>query len=382
MFLSNRDIVDLIDFRQELHRHPEVSGEEEQTARRIIDALKPLSPASIISGLGGHGVAAVFEGKAAGPTLLFRSELDALPIEEKSTAAYRSTIPGKGHLCGHDGHSTIMTALALGLSRQPPKRGRVVLLFQPAEEDGSGAAAVLADPRFADIAPDFAFSLHNLPGMPLGHVALKAGPVNCASRGMKIRLSGKTAHASQPETGISPMAAIAALMPALTALSHGAPPDAAFTLATVTHAWLGEEAFGIAPGDGEIWVTLRTLVDDRMAELCARAEALAEEAASRHDLTLSTSYHDIFLHCDNAPEAVAHLARALDAEGISHDEGDLPMRGSEDFGRLRAVAPSAMFFLGSGENYPALHNPDYDFPDALIATGARIFMRVIRDLLD
>lgn len=381
MFLSNRDIVDLIDFRQELHRHPEVSGEEEQTARRIVDALKPLSPARIITGLGGHGVAAVFERQASGPTLLFRAELDALPIEEKSTAPYRSTIPGKGHLCGHDGHSTILTALALGLSRQPPKRGRVVLLFQPAEEDGSGAAAVLADPRFAGITPDFAFSLHNLPGMPLGHVALKTGPVNCASRGMKIRLSGKTAHASQPETGISPMAAIADLMPALTGLSASAPPDEAFTLATVTHAWLGEEAFGIAPGDGEIWVTLRTLVDDRMAELSTRAETLVAEAASRHHLSVEISYHDIFLHCENAPEAVAHLAHALDDEAIPHGHGNLPIRASEDFGRLRAVAPSAMFFLGSGEKHPALHNPDYDFPDALIAIGAGVFMRVIRNML-
>jgi amidohydrolase len=381
MFLSNRDIVDLIDFRQELHRHPEVSGQEEHTARRVVEALRPLAPSRIITGLGGHGVAAVFEGAAPGPTLLFRAELDALPIEEKSTSAYRSTLPGKGHLCGHDGHSTILTALALGLSRQPPKRGRVVLLFQPAEEDGSGAAAVLEDPRFAEIKPDFAFSLHNLPGMPLGHVALKSGPVNCASRGMKIGLSGKTAHASQPETGLSPMAAIASLMPSLTALSAGAPPDESFTLATVTHAWLGEQAFGIAPGDGEVWVTLRTLVDDRMAELCARAEALAADAASRHGLNIAIGYHDIFLHCDNAPEAVLHLARALDEESIPHDEGDLPMRGSEDFGRLRAVAPSAMFFLGSGEKHPALHNPDYDFPDALIAIGARAFMRVIRNVL-
>ncbi|MBC7313048.1 MAG: M20/M25/M40 family metallo-hydrolase, partial [Rhizobium sp.] len=140
-------------------------------------------------------------------------------------------------------------------------------------------------------------------------------------------------------------------------------------------------AFGIAPGDGEIWVTLRTLVDDSMAELCAEAEALARRAADAEGLDLDIAYDDIFLHCENAPEAVAHLARALDAEGVGHDKGSLPMRASEDFGRFRAVAPSAMFFLGSGENHPALHNPDYDFPDELIAIGAQVFMRVVRDLL-
>ncbi|ATN35001.1 peptidase M20 [Rhizobium sp. ACO-34A] len=382
MFLTNHDLVDLIDLRRDLHRHPEISGEEQWTAARIVSFLTPLKPAKILTGLGGHGVAAVFEGAASGPTLLFRCELDALPIEEKSSAAYRSTIPGKGHLCGHDGHSTIMTALALGLSRQLPKRGRVVLLFQPAEETGAGAAAVIADPKFGGITPGLAFSLHNLPGLPLGHVSIKAGPVNCASRGMRVALSGKTAHASQPETGISPMSAIAALMPALTGLSRGAPPALDFRLATVTHASLGEKAFGIAPGDGEIWVTLRTLTDDGMDELCNEAEALARSAAEDGNLGLDISYDDIFLHCENAPEAVDHLIRALDAEGVSHDERNLPMRGSEDFGRFRAIAPSAMFFLGSGETHPALHNPDYDFPEDLIAIGARIFMRVVRDILE
>lgn len=381
MFLTNRDIIDLQAFRHDLHRHPEVSGEERETARRVIEALGPLAPSKILSQLGGHGVAAVFDSGNSGPTLLFRAELDALPIAEKSEADHRSTIAGKGHLCGHDGHSTILMALARGLSRQPVDKGRVVLLWQPAEEDGSGAAAVLADPRFAEIRPHSAYALHNMPGLAFGTVALKSGPVNCASRGMKITLSGKTAHASQPETGISPMAAMAHLMPELTALSHGAPPSTDFTLATVTHASLGEPAFGIAPGDAEIWVTLRTLIDERMADLCERAEQRVAEAAEAAGLQHSISYHDIFFHCENAPEAVERLEAALTAEGVRFSEGNLPMRASEDFGRLRAVCPSAMFFLGAGENHPALHNPDYDYPDELTAIGARIFMRVIRQAL-
>ncbi|MGV1893472.1 amidohydrolase [Agrobacterium vitis] len=381
MFLSPTDLHALTAIRHELHRYPEVSGEEKETARRIVEKLTPLHPTRILTGLGGHGVAAVFSGAAPGPTLLFRSELDALPITEKTGLPYGSTIPGKGHLCGHDGHSTILLALALGLSRQPPATGRVVLLFQPAEENGAGAAAVLADPRFAEIAPDLAFSMHNLPGIPLGHVALKAGPVNCASRGLKITLTGKTAHASQPETGLSPMQAISSLMPALTALSHSAPPAPDFRLATVTHAKLGEPAFGIAPGDGEIWVTLRTLTDEGMDGLCSQAEALAQSTAAQHGLGLTLTYHDIFLHCENAPQAVTALATALDAEGIPHDARTLPMRASEDFGRFRTICPTAMFFLGAGETHPALHNPDYDFPDMLIEVGAKVFMRVVRGRL-
>lgn len=382
MFLTDRDLVELVAFRHDLHRHPEISGEERQTAARVQAHLAALKPDRIITGLGGHGVAAVFSGTTPGPTLLFRCELDALPIPEISDAPHRSDIPGKGHLCGHDGHMAILAALGRGLARRRPVRGRVVLMFQPAEETGAGAAAVLADPAFTDIRPDLSFSLHNLPGLPLGHVALASGPVNCASRGLRVILDGKTAHASMPETGISPMHAVSRLMPQLTDLARGTFPSANFAMVTLTHAVLGEPAFGIAPGRAEVWATLRTLTDAGMADLCARAEALISETAAQERLVLSFRYADIFHHCENAPEAVAHLRQALTEEDISHDEAGLPMRASEDFGRFAACGPSAMLFLGNGEAHPALHNPDYDFPDVLIERGARIFLRVIDNVLE
>ncbi|EGP54767.1 cellulose synthesis protein [Agrobacterium tumefaciens F2] len=382
MFLTNRDMLDLIELRHELHRHPEISGEEKETARRIRDFLAKAKPDRILADLGGHGFAAIFDSGKSGPAILIRSELDALPIHEKSEAEYRSGIDGKGHLCGHDGHSTILTALALGLSRKRPETGSVILLYQPAEETGAGAAAVIADPRFDEIKPDYSFSLHNLPGLPFGHVSVVEGPVNCASRGIKIRLSGKTAHASSPEHGVSPMRAISELMPALTDLGFGFPPQPDFSMVTITHAAMGEAAFGISPADAEIWATLRTLTDDRMEKLCADAELLAKKIADEQKLTLDISYDDIFLHCENAPEAVAHILQALVEEKVSSSSEGLPMRASEDFGRFRAVSSSAMFFLGAGRDYPNLHNPDYDFPDGLIDIGARIFMRIIRNLTD
>jgi len=254
-------------------------------------------------------------------------------------------------------------------------------MFQPAEEDGSGAAAVVADPRFRQIAPDFAFALHNVPGLPFGQVALTEGPVNCASRGMRIVLTGKTAHASMPETGLSPVNVVAQLMPQLTALGKGGPLEEGFSMVTVTHARIGEPAFGVAPAHGEIWATLRTLTDAGMEELCASAEQLVLSAARKQGLSVEVSYDDIFHHCENAPEAVAHLREALEAEGVPYDRGDLPIRASEDFGRFGQKAPAAMFFLGAGEKHPSLHNPDYDFPDDLIPIGARVFMRTIRNLL-
>ncbi len=380
MFLTNRDMVDLVEWRHARHREPEISGEERETAAAVVDFLKPSQPDRVLTGLGGHGVAFVYNGREPGPTVMFRAELDALPIEELTDLHYRSADPGKGHLCGHDGHMTIVAALARGFWRRRPSRGRVVLMFQPAEETGAGAAAVIADPRFAEVAPDYAFALHNMPGLPLGHVELAEGPANCASRGMRIVLSGKTAHASMPETGISPMLAVARLMPDLEGLGAGSSANTAFAMVTITHAAMGEPAFGIAPGRAEIWATLRTLSDGGMDALVARAEALAREAGSASRLAVEITYEDVFHHCENDPEAVAILRAALNAEAVTHEPGR-PMRASEDFGLFGRRAKAAMFLIGSGETSPQLHNPDYDFPDALIEPGARIFMRVAHDLL-
>ncbi|MBC9177044.1 amidohydrolase [Pseudoroseomonas ludipueritiae] len=381
MFLTNRDTVELAEWRQGLHRMPELSGQEKGTAQAVRAMLAAAGADRVLSGLGGHGVAAVFHGTAPGPTVMFRAELDGLPIQEISDAPHRSNAPGRSHACGHDGHMAMLAALARGFGRQRPQRGRVVLLFQPAEEDGTGAAAVIADPAFGAIRPDLAFACHNMPGLPLGAVALAEGPANCASAGMRIVLSGRTAHASAPETGLSPMAAMARLMPALTALGGGAwlAPD--FAMVTVTHAALGEACFGVAPGRAEVWCTLRSLNDAQMRRLRAEAEALARQAAADGGLGIEIGYQDVFDHCENAPEAVAHLRRALEAEGIPHGPHGLPLRASEDFGRFGQLAPSAMFLLGAGEDRPSLHNPDYDFPDELIAIGARVFMRTARDIL-
>ena len=381
MFLTPDDIAELTAFRRQLHRAPELSGEEHETAREVLRCLDGARPDRILTGLGGHGVAAIYNGASPGPTAMFRAELDGLPIEELSTRGYRSANPGKGHLCGHDGHMATLAGLARGLARERPKRGRAVLLFQPAEENGAGAAAVIADSRFAEIAPDFAFAYHNMPGLALGRAALAAGPVNCASRGLRVVYVGRTAHASTPQFGVSPMRAVARLMPALAGLGKVDVLDSSFAMATVTHAELGERAFGVAPGRAEVWATLRTLTDAGMGQLCAQAEALAQDAASASALQVEIHYSDVFEHCENAPEAVAFLARALDAEGIAFDGQGLPMRASEDFGRFGKATPAAMFLLGAGESCPTLHNPDYDFPDELIGLGAGVFMRVLRDLL-
>jgi len=380
--LTNLDLVELTAFRRELHRFPEVSGEEVETARRIVAALAVLSPSKILTGLGGHGVAAVFDSGVEGPTVLFRAELDALPIEEKNSKIdYASEIAGKSHVCGHDGHMTMLLALGRVLARQPVAKGRVVLMFQPAEEDGSGAKAVVADPAYQEIAADWAFAIHLEPGRPFGYVSTVPGLINCASLGLTIKLTGKTAHAADPEDGVSPARAIAELIPKLEALGTGGALDEEFRLVTLTHVQIGEPSFGIAPGDGVIFTTLRSPHDAGLEGLETAARALAEAAAQTYGLGVGFEVTDHFAASINAPEAYEVAIKAMETLDIPYGDAGVPMRASEDFGVFGWGAKAAMLCLGPGEDYAALHNPDYDFPDDIIPIGTAIFERIARDLL-
>lgn len=379
--LTNHDQIELTAFRRALHQYPELSGEEFETAKKIKAELEQLSPTKILSRLGGHGVAAVFDSGVAGPTVLFRAELDALPIEEQNDVEWSSVIAGKSHVCGHDGHMTMLLGLGRLISRTPVARGRIVLLFQPAEEDGSGARAVVADPIFEELRADWAFAIHNEPGRPFGHVSTRPGLINCASLGLMITLSGKTAHAADPQDGVSPMRVVAELMPALEDLSNDGPLEDDFQLVTVTHALLGEPTFGVAPGEAKIYVTLRTTRDDRLDNLEATARILATSMAEKHGLRVAFGVHDKFAASINDAEAYAVAVAAMNAIGVRNDDVGVPMRASEDFGVFGWEAKAAMLCLGPGENHAALHNPDFDFPDDLIPIGCAIFERIARDLL-
>lgn len=371
----------LIAWRHELHQAPELSGAEVETAARIAKWVAAFGPDQILSGLGGTGLAVVFKGAEDGPTIGIRCELDGLPIPEETNLSYASQVPGKGHLCGHDGHMAMVLGVAQFLSENRPRRGRVVLIFQPAEETGEGAIAYRTAPSFAEISPDVVLSLHNLPGLALGEVLLPRAAANCASRGALIRLWGKTSHAAAPQDGLSPAPALALLMTELAALGRGGALDESFTLTTVTHAELGERTFGVAPGVAELWVTLRTATDDGMAGLMADLEQRVSDVSMSQGLRHEITYHDAFEACRNAPEAVEILVKTCGAGQVPLTLTDRPQAFSEDFGQFGKSAQSAMFWLGAGESHPQLHNPDYDFPDALIPIGTGIFTRAISELL-
>ena len=382
--LTNKDLIELTEFRRNLHRRPEVSGEEAETAKTIASALKSLSPTRILTGMGGHGVAAIFDSGNDGPAVLFRAELDALPImEQNESIEWPSEVSGKSHVCGHDGHMTMLLALGRLISRQPVARGRVILMFQPAEEDGSGAKAVVTDPAYHGIKADWAFAIHNAPGSPFGFVSTRVGLMNCASLGLKVKLSGKTAHAADPQDGVSPALAVAKLIPALDALrqGEGGPSNDSFRLVTITHVNIGEPTFGIAPGEAEVFATLRTAGDAGLESLETAARSLASSMAEEFGLGVVFEVHDHFAASVNSPEAYDVATKALDAIGVPYGQENVPMRASEDFGVFGWGAKAAMLCLGPGEDHAALHNPDYDFPDDLIPIGSAIFERIARDLL-
>nr|WP_174831680.1 amidohydrolase [Ruegeria sp. HKCCA0235A] len=363
--------------RHEFHQQPELSGQEENTAARVADLLRQAGADRVLCGIGGHGVAAVYESGVPGPTVGIRCELDGLPIQELSDLEYTSRIAGKGHLCGHDGHMVMVLGVAEALKEQRPKSGRVVLIFQPAEETGHGAIAYRADPQFAEVSPDIVLSLHNFPGLELGAVELCEGPANCASRGMQIVLTGKTSHAAAPQDGVSPAGALSTLIPALANLGAGGDLDDTYALTTVTHATLGERTVGVAPGQAELWVTLRTVSDARMESLMAEAETLVKNTAEAEGLAFEISYDEVFEACVNDRETVSVLAKACADRGVACRLVDQPQRFSEDFGQFGKGAQAAMFWLGAGQDHPQLHNPDYDFPDALIPIGTGVFLSAI-----
>lgn len=371
----------LQEWRRKLHQYPEISGEEEQTAREVVSFLTDTMPDATITSLGGHGVALVYDGMDPGPTVLLRCELDALAIQEIADLPHRSRIDGKAHMCGHDGHMTMMAAVGRVLARRRPSRGRTVLLFQPAEETAHGAEAVLADPQFGAIAPDYSFAIHNMPGLPLGHVAVAGGQITCASMGLLIELTGKTAHASMPETGISPAMAVARVIPALKRLEAGETVGPGFRRVTVTNVQMGKPVFGITPGAVELRMTLRTPESEGIEGLAAEVLDLVGEIAVEEGLALAHSKHNFFRACVNDPEASALLEAAAAEMGLSRVDGYVPIRGAEDFGLFGSCSKSAMLFIGAGMDRPMVHNPDYDFPDELIPVGAGLFLGVVDRLL-
>jgi amidohydrolase len=371
----------LKNLRYALHQKPELSGREATTEQTIESFLADTRPTHTIRKLGGNGIAFLYDSEVPGPRLGFRCELDALPIQESNNWMHRSRVPGVSHKCGHDGHMAITAGIGHWLKENPVNKGSILLLFQPAEETGEGAAAIVQDPRWEEMKPDWLFGLHNIPGYPQGEIMLKNGPFCAASKGLLLKMKGITSHAAEPEKGKNPSAALARIMLALEELPQQALNWNDLVLLTPVYARMGDKAFGTSAGYAEYGATLRAFQEEDMALLCREAEAIIARNCHNQQLPFELSYQEVFPATLNQPQGNTYVREAARAADLSLRELNIPFRWSEDFGWYGSSCPSVFFGLGAGKEQPALHHPDYDFPDAIIKPGLAVFVSLIRQIL-
>lgn len=367
--------------RHELHRNPELSGSERATAKRLRFFLSRYSPHQLLPNIGGHGMLAVYNGKEPGPTLLFRCDMDALPVQEITKNSYKSISPSVSHACGHDGHMTIVSGLAARLHQQLPQKGRVILLYQPSEEDGQGAKKMVDYLKaYPELMPDYIFGFHNIPKHPLGQILLARHTFAAASKGLIIKLLGRPSHAAYPERGLNPSAATARIMQALQTLDKSHPFND-FVLVTIVHVRVGEVAFGTSAGAAVIMATLRAFDNQDMAILSENAVNQSVTIANDYDLGVETSFSDAFPATVCDPELTQVVNELCEQNHVDHRFLDEPNRWSEDFAHYARLGKTLMFGIGAGLDHPGIHTPEYDFPDEIIDTGVDMLESIVRKML-
>lgn len=373
-------MINLPELRHKLHSIPELSGSEIQTSNIIYELLESLKPDTLLRNIGGHGILAVFDSGEPGNTVLFRADMDALPILEPNQVSYSSKFDGVSHKCGHDGHMTMLCGFAVYCAQNLPLKGKVILLFQPAEETGSGALNVLNDEKFAVYKPDYSFALHNLPGFPVNAVVLKDQTFAAASKGIIINLSGVHAHASEPEKGVSPGIVLSNLIRRLPLLANSNIENSDYSLITIVHASLGAPSFGTSPADAVIMLTLRAYDDNVMDAVTLQIVQTVEELTTLKKLKYSIGYTDVFPATVNHREAVSFVRNAANRLDLEMLELNTPFKWSEDFAHFTLNSKGTLFGIGSGVDHLSLHNPLYDFPDTILDTGVQIWKEIYQQL--
>jgi len=361
----------LVDLRKSFHKEPELSGYEKNTSIKVKNLLKNLSMFKF-SKLGKHAFLATVKGKTKGPHLVFRAELDALPIDELNSFEHKSQLAKVSHKCGHDGHMTILIGLAQWLKQNPIEKGSVSLLFQSAEETGEGAKDALK--RWPPhIKPDFFYALHNLPNQTFGSVHCKSGTFSAASKGLIINLTGKESHAAEPQNGINPIFVINKLSQLSTKYRNLKGKG----VVTLIHTQVGTRAFGTSPGRGVIMFTLRAQTNEKLAVLDKFIRSETQKVCEDEGVKFKIQETEHFFHTYNASKAVKTIQQVCKETELQYNKMDLPFAWSEDFGRFTYKFSGAMFALGTGQKEP-LHSPLYDFNDDIIPIGIQIFATLIK----
>ena len=363
------------ELRHEMHRNPELSGKEVETARRIQTILKA-NGISVVSGLGGmHGLMCTIEGLSGGKCWGIRADMDALPIQEISDASYASQIPGVMHACGHDGHSSTLLGVALTLNQLRDQFvGRVRCLFQPAEETVSGAVSVIDGGGLDGV--DAIVMSHGWPDLPVGTIGLKHGPAMASSDTFEVTITGHGAHAAYPHLAKDPILAAAAIVMELQQLvsRNVSPVDSAVVSVTMFHAGT---ARNIIPDVATISGTLRTLKHDTRSFLMSRIDNVVEAIANAHGVDVRVHWKIGTPPVVNNNAVINHIAGHVPSEAVGGSVTwlDEPTMGAEDFAHYLEHVPGAMLRLGTECPYH-LHTPQYDFGDDALAYGIRLLATI------
>jgi hippurate hydrolase len=372
--------------RRHIHAHPELRYEETQTAELIAQTLASWG-IEVHRGLGKTGVVGVLRNGSNPRSIGLRADMDALPIQELNTFGHRSQHPGKMHACGHDGHVAMLLGAAQYLATHRDFDGTVVFIFQPAEEGGAGARAMIEEGLFEQFPVQAVFGLHNWPGMRARTFGVRPGPIMASSNEFRIHIKGIGAHAAMPHNGADPIFAGVQIINALQGVitRNKRPLDAAVLSVTQFHAG---DAMNVIPADAEIAGTVRTfrtevtnLVEDRMRDVI-QATASAHRCEARFEF--ARNYPPTVNSTDEARFA-ADVMRSIVGDGDVDDDVE-PTMGSEDFSFMLQAKPGCYAFLGNGSGAHRaaghglgpceLHNASYDFNDALLGVGATYWVKL------
>jgi len=383
---ARRQHAELTALRRDIHAHPELAFEENRTATLVADKLAAWG-VEVHRGLAKTGVVGVIKGRTDSPRSVgLRADMDCLPMHETNSFAHKSTSPGRMHACGHDGHTTMLLGAARYLAETRNFAGTAYLIFQPAEEGGGGGQVMVKEGLFRKFPADTIYALHNYPGLPAGRMAVRAGPVMAATDEIKISIRGTGGHGAFPHLAVDPVVAAAHVVTALQTIAsrNVAPVDAVVvSICSLATSQIG--AFNVIPDSVELIGTVRSfkpktrdLAETRVREICAKvADAFGASASVEY----TRGYPATVNSAAEAAFAARVGERVLGAGNVITDFE--PVMGGEDFSFMLQEKPGAYVFLGQGGGPSScfLHNPGYDFNDAVIPLGAGYLAALVEEAL-
>ncbi len=372
---------DLRAIRQDIHAHPELGFQENRTAALVANCLEDWG-FEVHRGIGCTGVVGVLRNGSSPRTLGLRADMDALPIVETGKAPYSSRHPGCMHACGHDGHTTILLGAARYLAATRQFDGTLNLIFQPAEEGQGGAEAMLADGLLERFPCDALFGLHNMPGLPAGHLGFRQGPMMASQDLLEVVVEGIGGHGSMPHLAVDPLVAAASMVMALqTVVARNI--DAQQAAVVTVGALQAGEAANVIPQQALLRLSLRALDAPVRSQVLERVRAIIQTQAESFGCTASILHRPAYPVLVNSP-AETEFARQVAVELVGADavDGNTPkLMGSEDFGWMLQRRPGSYLFIGNGVGQPMVHNPAYDFNDDILLTGAAYWAALVESWL-